>query len=537
MKKLEIPCFSWGVRVVHTKCDKTPKKGFRVNRIKRKQLEARKRRIARRLENSSAEDRGRPMFGPANIQYEMAERARGLSAGGIGAVHELARQVGLTRRIDRDLHLLKMHRPYHESDHVLNIALNVLSGGQCLEDLELRRNDEVFLDALGAERIPDPTTAGDFCRRFSPTAVDTLMNAIDETRLEVWSHQAEDFFDQATIDMDGTLVTTTGECKQGMDISYKGTWGYHPLLISLANTGEALRIVNRPGNRPSHEGAHREADQSIELCKRAGFRQILLRGDTDFTQTRHLDAWDERGVKFLFGMNVGTHLHMRADEMPQEVWEYLERPEKYEVKTVPRRRPENVKERIVHLRKYKNIRLEAEWVAECSYRPSACSKDYRMVVVCKDLEIENDPQGRLLRDYCYFIYLTNDWESSAEQIVFSANERCNQENTTIQQGKNGVRCFRAPLDNLVSNWAYMVMTALAWNLKAWWALMLPEHPRWRDKHRHEKQLVLRMEFKRFVNSFVQIPCQLVRTGRCLVFRLLAWNPYLPVFRRLLQALE
>jgi hypothetical protein len=308
-------------------------------------------------------------------------------------------------------------------------------------------------------------------------------------------------------------------------------------LISLANTGEVLRIVNRSGNRPSHEGADKEVDRAINLCQRAGFRKMLLRGDTDFTQTRRLDDWNNQGATFIFGMNVSPHLHRRVDQFPQEIWEYLERPDKYEVKTQPRQRPENVKERIVQLRRFKNIRLEAEWVAECLYRPTACSQDYRMVVVCKDLKVENDPQGRLINDYRYFIYLTNDWDLPAEQVVFSANQRCNQENTTIEQGKNGVRCFRAPLDNLVSNWAYMVMTSLAWNLKAWWALLLPESHRWREKHQAEKQLVLKMEFKRFVNSFIQVPCQLARTGRRLVFRLLAWNPHLHIFRRLLQALE
>jgi hypothetical protein len=159
-----------------------------------------------------------------------------------------------------------------------------------------------------------------------------------------------------------------------------------------------------------------------------------------------------------------------------------------------------------------------------------------MIIVCKDLKVENDPQGRLIDDYRYFIYLTNDWDMPTEEVVFSANRRCNQENTTIEQGKNGVRCFRAPLDSLVSNWSYMVMTSLAWNLKAWWALLLPVSPRWREKHEEEKSMVLRMEFKRFVNSFVQIPCQLVRTGGQLVFRLLAWNPHLDIFCRLLTEL-
>lgn len=507
-----------------------------MNRIKRQQLKARNRRIARRLKNSSAEDRGRPMFSQQSIQYEMAEKARGMSAGGIGAVHQLARRIGLIKQIDERLHLLKIHRPYHESDHVLNIALNVMAGGECLEDLELRRNDEVYLDALGTERIPDPTTAGDFCRRFTPESIHALMDAINETQLEVWKQQPSSFFEEAILEMDGTLVPTFGECKQGMDISHKGTWCYHPLLLSLANTSEVLRIINRPGNRPSHEGAGEEVDRAIALCQRAGFRRILLRGDTDFTQTRRLDDWDRQGVKFIFGVDVNQHHHMRADELPDEVWEYLERPEKYEVKTEPRQRPENVKARIVELRKFKNIRLEAEWVAECSYQPTACSKAYRMIIVCKDLKVENDPQGRLIDDYRYFIYLTNDWDMPTEEVVFSANRRCNQENTTIEQGKNGVRCFRAPLDSLVSNWSYMVMTSLAWNLKAWWALLLPVSPRWREKHQEEKSMVLRMEFKRFVNSFVQIPCQLVRTGGQLVFRLLAWNPHLDIFCRLLTEL-
>jgi len=507
-----------------------------VNGIKPNELVHRKHRIAQRLEQSSSEDRGQPMFSPQNVHYEMAGRARGLAAGGIGAIHQLAINVGLIERIDEGLDLLKAHRPYHESDHVLNIALNVLAGGECLEDLELRRNDEVYLDALGTERIPDPTTAGDFCRRFTPSDIHTLMDIVDETRLDVWKRQPDEFFDEAVIEMDGTFVTTTGECKEGMDISYKGTWGYHPLMVSLANTNEILRIVNRSGNRPSHEGAHAEVDRAIELCERAGFRRILLRGDTDFTQTTFLDRWDDQGVKFIFGMDVNAPAHVQADDIPAEIWDYLERPAKYEVATSPRERPANVKQRIVELRKFKNIKLEAEWVAELSYRPVACDRDYRLVVLCKDLKIENDPQGVLFDDYRYFFYLTNDWEMPIEEIVFSANARCNQENV-IEQGKNGVRCLRAPLDHLESNWAYMVMTTLAWNLKAWWALMLPVNPRWGDKHQQEKQVVLRMEFKRFVNAFVQIPCQLVRSGRRLIFRLLAWNPYLPIFRRLLQALE
>src|SRR6266850_1247678 len=161
---------------------------------------------------------------------------------------------------------------------------------------------------------------------------------------------------------------------------------------------------------------------------------------------------------------------------------------------------------------------------------------YRMVVVRKNISVEKGEQV-LFDQIVYFFYLTNDWVSEAHEIVFSANGRCHQENV-LAQLLNAVRALTAPVDNLVSNWAYMVMTGLAWNLKAWWALTLPETPgRWQDKHRAEKRWVLGIEFKTFVNAFVRIPCQIVRTGRRLVYRLLAWNPHQPIFFRLVGTLQ
>src|SRR4051812_38923788 len=193
------------------------------------------------------------MITATDVHHGRAERARGPCAGGLGALLLLARKVGLDKEIDRTLHLLKRHRPYHESDHVLNIALNLLAGGRRLEHLERRRTDEVDLDALGAERIPDPTTAGDFCRRFHEADVLTLLEVINRVRLRVWAQQPADFVGEAVVDVDGTLVGTDAVCKQGVDIASDGTWGYHPLVVWLANTGEVLYLVNRSGNRPSHE--------------------------------------------------------------------------------------------------------------------------------------------------------------------------------------------------------------------------------------------------------------------------------------------
>ena len=182
------------------------------HRSRQQKAARRKRRIGRRLAKRHWKDQHRPMFTASNIDYDVADRTRALGVGGIGAMHLVAWQTGLIERLDDQLHLLKVHLPYHESDHVLNIAYNVLSGGTCLEDIELWRNDEVYLDALGAQRIPDPTTAGDFCRRFTAADIESLQDAINETRLVVWQQQSRRgcFFEEAVIDVDGTLAATTG---------------------------------------------------------------------------------------------------------------------------------------------------------------------------------------------------------------------------------------------------------------------------------------------------------------------------------------
>jgi hypothetical protein len=506
-----------------------------VSRSRARRLENRKRRIAHRLRKREWEPQDRPMFSASNIHYELSDKIRGLSPGGIGAIHLLARQSGLIEAIDKQLRLLKVHKPYHESDHVLNIAYNLVSGGDCLQDLELLRNDEVYLDALGAQRIPDPTTAGDFCRRFQEAHVQILMDVTNTVRLKVWGQQPPEFFKQAILDGDGTMATTLGECKQGMDISYKNEWGYHPLILSLANTSEPLFIVNRSGNRPSHEGAAGYYDRAIRLCREAGFKQVLLRGDTDFSQTRELDRWDDDGVKFIFGIDAMSNLVEHAQTLPELAWSRLDRPAKYQVQTAPRQRPENVKERIVREREFENIRLVSEDVAEFSYRPTACEKFYRLIVVRKNLSVEKGERV-LFPDVRYFFYIANYYEPSAAETVFLANDRCNQEKL-IEQLKNGAKALDVPVDNLVSNWAYMVMGSLAWTLKAWFGLILPEAGRWAEKHQAEKQSVLRMEFKRFVNAFVRVPCQIVRQAGRVVYRLLAWNPWQHVFFRAVDALR
>ena len=423
-----------------------------------KKLARRKRRIENRLQ-AARDSRfvrmasGAPaVLSTPGLKSELAQKTQAIVYGGVPLMLRVARESGLIDAIDSGVPILKWRCPYYKSDHVLNLAMNALCEGTCLEHIERRRNDEAFLNAIGADSIPDPTTAGDFCRRFTKANVRQLLDAINRARLNVWKRQPSEFFDEAFVDMDGTMTVTTGECKEGMDISYKGDWGYHPLVVSLANTSEVLAIVNRSGNRSSEEGAADEADRVIKLCREAGFKIIRLRGDTAFSQTEHLDRWHAApDVRFQFGDDAKKNLLELADNLPESAWQTLARPAKSAVKTKTRQKPDNVKRQVIRRREFEHLELQSEQVAEFEYQPGACQRAYRMV-----------------------------------------------------------------------------MTSLAWTLKAWSALLLlPITPRHRETHEAARTTWLRMEFKTFVNEVLKVPCQIVRQGRRVIHRVLHWNPHLP----------
>ena len=482
-------------------------------------LSHRKQNLEKRLERKQYPEQPNPLLRAQNIHYELAERVRAIDCGGIGAFHLLACKSGLVDAINEKVHLLKRHLPYHESDHVLNIAYNTLTGGTCLDDIELRRNDETFMDGLGVERIPDPTTAGDFTRRFCEEDVVELMEAINSIRPKLWKkrlHGKER--KQAIIEMDGTHALTCGECKEGIGLSYDGKWCYHPLLISLANTMEPLYLINRSGNCVSHDGAVQWIDRAIDLVRHS-FKGVCLRGDTDFSLTAHFDRWTVNGVGFAFGMDAMRNLVEIAEGIEDKRWRVLRRREKQPLSGKRRTRPRNFKEEIVVEKGYRNIRLLREHVAEFSYQPTKCKRAYRVIVLRKSLSVE-EGQAKLWDDVRYFFYISNRSDLSAADVVWFCNERCNQENL-IEQLKNGLNALRMPVDSLVSNWSYMVMASLAWTLKAWFALLV-------RKREHRDQL-LSMEFRRFLNALIKIPVQIITAGRRIVWRILGYNQWVRTF--------
>ena len=488
--------------------------------------------VAHRTDHTKA-PYGAPQLSTSPVIFEHSEKTRAVSYGGVALIHQLVNQIGLKDALN-SVPVFKRKLPYWESDHVLNIAFNTFCGGTALEHIEYRRNDPTYLDMLGTHSIPDPTTAGDFCRRYSGTDIDLLQDAINNVRLKVWRRQPPSFFKEARVDIDGSIASTYGECKQGMDISYNGEWGYHPLIVSLESTKEILFIKNRSGNRPSHEDAYIYIDKSIALLRKAGFETIRFRGDTDFSQTAHLDRWDEQGVFFVFGIDAMKNLKEIANSLENAEWKRLIRLPKYEVKTVPLGKRENVKEKIIEEREYRNYVLEHEDVAVVNYRPTACKRDYRLVILRKTITVKKG-QKLLLPEIRYFFYITNDCDRSPAEIVFESNARCNQENL-IAQLKSGMKALHCPLNTLDANLMYMVCVSLSWSLKAWLALWTASESN--DKERIQRRdRLLKMEFPTFLQAMINIPVQILQSGRRTVVRLLSINCWTETFFELVDSIR
>jgi hypothetical protein len=287
--------------------------------------------------------------------------------------------------------------------------------------------------------------------------------------------------------------------------------------VTLANTKEVLYVVNRPGNAASHAG-------SVEWIDRATDRVLVvaetvtIRGDTDFSHTQQLDRWDAEGKKFILGIDAHPKLIGLADALPASAWRPLERVPQYEILTEPRAKGFRHKEQIVIEKEFRNEKLVGEDIAEILYQPVACGQKYRVIIVRKNISVKKG-ETALLDEVRFFFYITNR-RDKAERIVGLANGRCDQENV-IEQLKNGVCALNNPVQDLLSNWAYMAMAALAWNIKAWYGLMMPGRERGLE--------VVRMEFRRFLSALMMLPCQIVRTARKVIYRILGFNGWLTDF--------
>lgn len=479
-----------------------------MNTTDRRNLANRKRKIQRRLARSKAQSAASAPS-PA-LKYEVSSRISGVSCGGVPVMLELARAIDLPAMINADVLVFKERHEYTESDHVLALATMVAGGGKCPEDLGPLRRDVPMLDALGVKTLPHPTTAGDFLRRFEESNIAQLQKVF----LKATAHQLGACLPAwekklGVVHADGTLSPTDAECMEGIGYSYKKLWGYHPLVLSLANTNQPLWIRNRPGNAASAEGAA-EAFNIVSEHLLTVYERLLFAGDTDFSQSAYLDGWHETGrIDFVFGFDACENLVALAEALPQSAWTKIARKVR-PIKTRPRTKPRRVKAQMVEAMEFETIHTECEQVAEFKYRPGKCSRKYRMVVVKKTLRVTKG-QTELLPRTRYFFYITTLFDARALEVVDIAHKRCDQENL-LAQLKGQIQALCPTGNDLLSNWAWMVVASLAWSLKSWLGLYMADEG--------QRRRMQKMEYKSFHKQFIEFPVQVVRQARQRVLRVI-----------------
>ncbi len=424
--------------------------------------------------------------------------------GGLALACSVVSKLRLPQSIDKHLNLLKQHRPFSESDHVLAQTYNLFVGGGCIEDMANLQNSECALRMLGACRFPDPTTGGDFLRRFAESDLDALDAAIDEVQDRVWRQRfGQRKQPQAVIDIDSHIKEVYGKQKQGADFSHKGSWSYHPLAITFAKTQEVLRLVNRSGNAHSARGAVKQIQEVLDwLGKR--FKQIILRGDSAFLSHEVTDTVHENGHHFALVMPGYPNLNELADQLPPESWTEFEpaskkqRKKRREGKPKRNRRQNLRQEKALHLKK-RNLQLQEQWVAEIPYKMARSKHTYRLIIR-KQRIFEHNRQSLLFETWRYRFALTNMEATSANEILDLTYQRCDQENV-IEQLQSGIAGMRMPTGDLLANGAFLRCARIAQNLKSWICqLALREE-------------TIRWKWKRFRLSFVYVAATVIKHAR------------------------
>ena len=464
---------------------------------------------------------GRVMRHPL-LHLESDPRGEITHYGGLVLAQQFVRRFGVAKRLDEALALFKRHAPYHESDHVLALAYTLYADGTCLEDQAALQGSEAVRRLVGACRIPDPTTAGDFLRRFRVAQdVERLAGVTDEVQEAVWSklprhvRRRRKKQELALVDLDGHIKPLYGVQKEGADFSYDGRWSYQPLVVSLGGSGECLRVVNQPGNARSSDAAAQALKEVLPMVRRH-FLNAIVRGDTDFDRSDVFKAVLAAKAYFAIGGRLYPNRAALVQAIAERRWEpFVARAEREQPSGPSRegRTPNYRRQKAVE-RRFRMLRTVKQWVSEIAYQPAGLGSACRMIVRRILIE-ENDGQGALFKHFRYRLVLTNLPRSySPRQIIDLTYQRCDQENV-IEQFGDGIAGWRMPVAEFMGNSAWLQITRLAWNLGKWIAqIALPRE-------------VVRWEWKRFRRHFVYIAAKVLKTGRRLVVRLAGSHRFLP----------
>lgn len=478
-----------------------------------------------REELAATAQRGREFRHPKLLAT--VECSDATAVGGLALAARLMTTLRAPQRLDEALSLLRNHRPFHESDHVLTHVYNLFAGGTCIEDIASLQQSEAAHRILGAKRVPDPTTSGDFLRRFDEPAVHDLDRVTDDLHRESWARCfGRKKQDVAYVDIDSHVHHVYGDKKEGTDFTYKGGVGYHPLVISLAQTQECLRLINRPGNVVSAEGAAQALETVFPLVKER-FKKVVVRGDSAFASQDIFDACEDHDVYFAMVSPTQPNFAALAESIPEKKWKPFRtkppQPQSKQRRKKSRKKRPNLRRKRAQERGKRDLQLVEQFVAEVDYRPTRSAKPYRLII--RRQRIKESKQGELFELWRYRYVLTNLPKSvSTEKAVRTTYERCDQENV-IEQLQNGVAAMRMPTGGFLANWAYLACARIAHNMKAWLAMLaLPRE-------------VMRWEWKRFRTCFVFVAARVIKKSRQIQLRLADAHRFAPQIARAIEVLQ
>ena len=447
---------------------------------------------------------------------------------GIVPVRNLISKLDIASIIDNHVSVLKRHKPYFESDHILNFVYNFLTGGEVINDIERLQESEGVLRILGTESIPDPTTAGDFLVRFDEKDIGAFQTSLDEIQDTAFSLLDPKRKKQATIEHDSSLHEVYGEKKEGADYSYEKIYNYNAQYITLAETGDVVHQELREGNRYSSYGLAKILPGIFDRVGRH-FTHLRYRADSASYDKAIVKVCEQKGVEFYISADQTQKLMKEIQNIEEGAWKCFRRKNLSTGDMKPlvkkRKKRKNHKKTILEKRKPNRKRKGKPQIASLLYQPVGWEKPYRFVV--KRTEVL-DKHGQLyfedgLCKYIYHIVVTNNYHASDSRVMHIAQGRANQENL-IKDFKYGLGLSHVPTGFFLANRIYFKIAALAWNIKTWMLNLLAIGD----------GAVLR--FKRFLYLWIYQACTVSKTGRNTVVLRMDAGEYYTRYSKALDAI-
>lgn len=351
---------------------------------------------------------------------------------GVVLVRDFVEKLGVAEVIDREVNVKERERGYPESENILSLCWNAMVGGDGLSDLNVLRGDAGLAQVLGVESILAPTTAGEFLRQFDMGDLADLRRV---NRLLAERVRPQQTSDQVTIDLDASLYEQCSTRKQGSRMNYKGQVGYYPLFAFWAEEQEMLATHLLRGNARAVPKAVWFLQQVLQTVPEG--KPLFLRADSEFYSWELIEFCEQhppRPIIYAITADQTKSLTQAIEKLPETAW-----------------------------RRY----YGQEQVAELWFSPTR--RAAHRYIVKRHRVVEKD--GTLA--WRYHVVITNDHRRSPKKLMKWALRRCAMENL-IKEHKNDFGCEKLPTQKFHANWAWLLISQLAWNLVAWFKkLCLP----------------------------------------------------------------